>query len=430
MNRELSDREELRRMPRERLRVHQLEKLNRLLDAILPKNRFYAAKFDGLPRRLERLEQLEQFPLTTKDELLGETPTGLARHLTFDVERYSRYHRTSGTKGHPMAILDTADDWRWWIGTWQYVLDAAGIGERDRVLMAFSFGPFIGFWSAHDAVVARGALAIPTGGMSSLARLQLIQSIGATVIFCTPSYALHLAEVARNERLKPNEGSVRLLVVAGEPGGSIPSVRRQIESAWGAEVHDHCGATEIGPWGFTDRQARGLVVNEAEFIAEFLPVEHTVAGQSGPLAELVLTTLGRAGAPVIRYRTGDLVRPSFSASENDGSWVVLDGGILGRIDDMIIVRGVNVYPSSIEQVIREFPEVDEFRLVLRKRGLLDHLTVEVENRAGDVARIAQRLQVRLGLNVDVEPLPLGSLPRSEGKSRRLLDLRSASIGGS
>jgi phenylacetate-CoA ligase len=415
-------RQQARRLPRESLRALQLEKLNRLLDAVLPVNRFYAQKFAGLPPRLDHWEQLAEFPLTTKAELIGDGESMFARHLTYAPDRYTRFHRTSGTHGRPLAILDTSEDWIWWTSTWQYVLDAVGIEPRDRVAMAFSFGPFVGFWSAHDAVIARGALAVPTGGMSSAARLELILSLGCTIVFCTPTYALRLAEVARDQGLDLRTGNVRTLVVAGEPGGSIRSVRAQIESAWGATVFDHCGATEVGPWGFADGEHRGIIVNEAEFIAEFLPVDRAESTDAAPPVELVLTTLGRIGAPMIRYRTGDLVRPVLR-DDPACRWLLLDGGVLGRVDDMITVRGVNIYPGSIEQIVREFSGVEEFRIVVRKSGALDQLAVEIEDRGAESAMIAERLHVRLGLKVDVRAVPRGSLPRSEFKSRRIVDLR-------
>jgi phenylacetate-CoA ligase len=235
-----------------------------------------------------------------------------------------------------------------------------------------------------------------------------------------------LAEVARREQIDLRKNAVRALVVAGEPGGSIRAVRQQIEAAWNATVFDHCGATEVGPWGFADKDRRGIIVNEAEFIAEFTPIQNREGSSPAlgdPLYELVLTTLGRAGAPVIRYRTGDLVHPIYRDGQETCAWVLLEGGVLGRVDDMIYVRGVNVYPSAVEQIVREFPEVDEYQLVVRKRGSLDQLTVEVEDRSANSTRIAERLKLRLGLNVDVVCVPLGSLPRSEFKARRFVDLR-------
>ena len=190
------------------------------------------------------------------------------------------------------------------------------------------------------------------------------------------------------------------------------------------ESIDHGGATEVGPWGFADAEGRGLFVNESEFIAEFISVETGEPAQEGELAHLVLTTLARHGAPVIRYRTGDLVRPVWSAG-SDCRFVLLDGGILGRADDMMIIRGMNVYPSAIEQILRSFPEVVEFRMTARKRGALDELVVEVEDHLQQPDRIAEELRLRLGLKIEVRCAAAMSLPRFEGKGRRFVDLRNS-----
>jgi phenylacetate-CoA ligase len=220
---------------------------------------------------------------------------------------------------------------------------------------------------------------------------------------------------------------VERIIVAGEPGGSVPTTRERIETAWGAQVVDHGGATEIGAWGFADAEGRGLFVNESEFIAEFISLETGQAARDGELAHLVHTTLGRYGAPVIRYRTGDLVRPVWSAS-SDCRFVLLDGGILGRADDMMIIRGMNVYPSAIEQILRSFPEVVEFRMTARKRGALDELVVEVEDHLQRPERIAEELRLRLGLKIEVRCAPAMSLPRFDGKGRRFVDLRGVNVG--
>src|SRR5439155_14646097 len=341
----------------------------------------------------------------------------------FPLARYVRYHHTSGTRGRPMPVLDSAEDWQWWIDCWQFILDAAEIGPEDRAVLAFSFGPFIGFWSAHDALVARGGLVIPTGGMKTLARLELIRRTRATTLLCTPSYALRLAEVAHENRIDPASLEVRRIIVAGEPGGSVPAVRQQIEAAWKAIVIDHAGASEVGPWGYGDKAGRGLFVIETEFIAEFRSLATGAAAHDGELAELVLTTLGRYGSPVIRYRTGDIVRPRFAA-EGENHFTLLEGGVLGRADDMLIVRGVNIFPSSLEQIVRSFPEVVEFRATAVKQGSLDALVVEIEDRLDKPDRVARELKLRLGLKVDVRCVPLGSLPRFEGKGKRFHDQRS------
>jgi phenylacetate-CoA ligase len=396
--------------------------LNELFDAILPHNRFYRELLGGVSLPITTWDAFRALPFTFKEGLLSVYEGEWAANLTFPLDHYERFHRTSGTHGRPMNILDTAADWHWWTSCWQYVLDAADIIPADRVALAFSFGPYIGFWSAHDALVARHTLVIPTGGMTSLARLDLIRGTQATALCCTPSYALHLAEVAAANNLDLRGSDVTRIIVAGEPGGSVPAVREQIEAAWNAQVIDHAGASEIGPWGYATADGTGLHVLETEFIAEFLSLETEQPAQEGELAELVLTSLGRIGAPVIRYRTGDVVRPHWT-SKGENQFVQLSGGVVGRADDMLIIRGVNIFPSSVEQIVRSFPEVVEFRVVARREGALDTLHVEVEDRLQQPARIAQELHLRLGLQVPVTLVPLGSLPRFEGKGKRFWDER-------
>ncbi len=277
----------------------QLERLNQLLAKVLPHNALYAAKLTGMPTQLDRLDQLAELPFTNKDELLpsGEPPLAPA-NLTYPLEDYVRFHQTSGTRGRPLPVYDTAADWQWWIDCWHFVLDVAGITACDRAMLAFSFGPFIGFWTAFDALMARGALVAPGGGLSSLARIDLMERLQTTALFCTPTYALHLAEVAAQNQIALHHLPIEKIVVAGEPGGSMPAVRERIESTWNARLIDHAGASEIGAWGYADRDGRGLHVLETEFIAEFYNVESGEPAASGELSHLVLTTLGRTGAPL------------------------------------------------------------------------------------------------------------------------------------
>ena len=416
-------RRRLESLDAEALAHHQLGKLNLLLESILPQNRFYRDMLGEVDLPLKSLDQLSQFPFTFKDELIGKTQNSdIAANLTFSIDSYVRFHRTSGTRGRPLVVLDTKEDWQWWIECWQYVLDVAEIEEKDRVMMAFSFGPFIGFWSANDAVIARGALVIPGGGLSTVARLELIRTAKVTALFCTPTYALHMAEVATENQINIRSSSVRKIVVAGEPGGSVAAVRTRMEDAWGARVIDHSGATEVGPWGYANKEGTGLYVNEAEFIAEFLSVESGEVAGEGELAELVLTTLGRVGCPVIRYRTGDLVRPTWN-SEDACRFVFLEGGVLTRSDDMMVIRGVNVFPSSVEQILRSFPEIVEYRMTAHKEGQMDALLIEIEDHLNDPARVQKEFQLRLGLKVKVTTVPSASLPRFEGKGKRFVDKR-------
>jgi phenylacetate-CoA ligase len=417
------DRRRYEQMPREELARHQLARLNELLAETVPHNRFYAEKLAQVDLPLASLDELSRLPYTFKDELVTAPYAGeFAANLTYPLARYVRYHHTSGTRGRPMPVLDTARDWQWWIETWQFVLDAAEVGPEDRVFLAFSFGPFIGFWSAHDASAARGTLVIPGGGMNTLSRLEMIRRTRATVLFCTPSYALRLAEVAAENQIDPAGLYVRRIIVAGEPGGSVPALRRRIESVWNARLIDHAGASEVGPWGYGDKAGRGLFIAETEFIAEFLSLETGGPAEDGQQAELVLTSLGRFGSPVIRYRTGDVVRPRFEHL-GENRFVFLEGGVLGRTDDMLIVRGVNIFPSSVEQILRAFPEVVEYRVTVQRHNSRDLLGVEIEDRLAQPERVARELHVRLGLKVEVRCVPLGSLPRFEGKGKRFIDQR-------
>jgi phenylacetate-CoA ligase len=420
---DFNERRRMMQLDRGALAALQLQKLNCLLGQVLPGNEFYRRKLASCPTRLESLDQLASLPHTSKEELQPEAGgEPFAANRSYTTDRYVRCHQTSGTRGRPLVVLDTAEDWKWWIDCWQYVLDAAEVAQSDRALLAFSFGPFIGFWSAFDALAARGTLVVPGGGLSSLARLELMRQAEVTTLLCTPTYALRLAEVAAEHHINLAQLAVEKIIVAGEPGGSIPAIRERIESAFGARLIDHGGATEVGPWGFADAAGRGMHVTESEFIAEFISVETGRPAQEGEQAHLVLTTLGRSGAPVIRYRTGDIVRPVWNANESN-RFVLLEGGILGRADDMMIIRGMNVYPTAIEQILRSFPEVVEYRMTARKRGELDELIVEVEDHLQQPARIADELCLKLGLKIDVRCAAAMSLPRFDGKGRRFVDLR-------
>ncbi len=411
-------------LDRAALEQRQLERLNRLIARVRTSNGLYSRKLSDCPLQLESLDELGSMPFTTKDDLLPHSGKAGPANLTFEEHEYSRFHQTSGTRGRPMPVFDTPEDWQSWVAIWQYVLDAADIDSHDRALLAFSFGPFIGFWSAFDALIARGAMVIPGGGLSSRARLDLAERSGATALFCTPTYALRLAEVAHEQQVPITRLGIRKIVVAGEPGGSVPAVRERIEAAWDATVVDHAGASEIGPWGFGDVDGAGLHVVESDFIAEFLSIESGEHAAEGELSQLVITTLSRPGAPVIRYRTGDLVRPHWPV-DGPCRFVRLAGGVLGRADDMLVIRGVNIFPSSVEQILRSFPEVVEYRITARKRRSMDELFIEAEDRLNQPGRIARELEKQLGLKIEVSLAKPASLPRFEGKGHRFVDERVA-----
>ena len=310
------------------------------------------------------------------------------------------------------------------IDNWCDIFSAAGVSAADRIFFAFSFGPFIGFWLAFEAGEALGALSIPGGGLSSAARLRAIFTHRATVLCCTPTYALRLAEVAKEENIDLGKSPVRMIVVAGEPGGSIPATRARIEEAWpGAKVFDHHGMTEVGPVTYQcPAQAGVLHVLEGAYLPEIIDPETAEPVASGETGELVLTTLGRHGSPLIRYRTGDLVSAAESPCPCGHLDLALQGGILGRADDMVVVRGVNVYPSAVEEILRGAGGVAEYRVQISHKDALVEMSVEVEAETGDDSGLAKRLakafQETLALRVPVKLVEPCALPRFELKARR------------
>ena len=213
-------------------------------------------------RRLEELgigsePRLADLPPLTKRELVEDQERNppFGTNLTYPLERYTQLHQTSGTTGPPLRVLDTAEDWAWWRGRFAHMLRTGGVGPSDRVGLAYSFGPHVQFWAAIEGLREVGALAVPLGGMTSVQRLQTVADIGATAVWCTPTYALRLAEVAVEQRLDTALESVQRVICTGEPGASLPAVRSRIEEGFGASCIDHAGLTEAGPFGIPASRA-------------------------------------------------------------------------------------------------------------------------------------------------------------------------------
>lgn len=409
------------------IEAHQLARLQFGLSRILPSNRFYQEKFfkEKASITMDNLTDLSRLPFTTKQELVADQDAypPFGSNLTYPLRDYIRLHQTSGTTGRPLKILDTQESWEWWAECWMSVYQAAGVSSEDIVFLAFGFGPFIGFWSAYEGAKRLGALTVPGGGMDSLQRLRTMQEIGATVLVCTPSYALRLAEVALEHGIDTRDSMVRVTIHAGEPGASIPATRQRIERAWGARTFDHAGMTEMGAYGFACSEQQGIHINEGEFIAEILHPQSGQPVREGQDGELVLTNLGRWGSPAIRYRTGDLVRHGGYNCACGRTFLHLPGGVLGRVDDMLIVRGVNVYPSALADVLHRFPGVAEYRVIVTKEGAMDEIALQVECPPEIIAEIQEELRIALNLRVPIEPVEQGSLPRFELKARRVVDRR-------
>lgn len=411
--------------------VRQGQRLLELVRAIHGRNGFYTAKLDAADVDVGALrfpDDLERLPITEKSELVADQrqrpPWGSM--LTEPLVNYTRYSQTSATTGRPLRWLDTNASWQWMLECWKAVYRSALVDAPDRILFAFSFGPFLGLWTAFDAACQIGAQAIPCGGMSSEQRVALIDDVEPTVICCTPTYALRLAEVADERGRSLVQSSVRTLIVAGEPGGSIPDTRRLIEESWGARVIDHHGLTEVGPISFECQDAPGFLhLNENEFICEMLDADGRPV-PDGTRGELVVTNLGRTASPVLRYRTGDTVVRRSEPCPCGRTLARLEGGIIGRTDDMVTVRGINVYPTAIESVVRGFREITEFRTTVSSAAALRSVSIEIEVSPaaadGETVRehVARKLREVIGLNMDVRIASPGTLPRFEMKARRFV----------
>jgi phenylacetate-CoA ligase len=417
-------------MTRDQLRGLQWQKLAFGLDRVFQANPFYREKLRraGLDRAsIQRLEDLERLPLTTKDELLDEQaahpPYGSI--LTEPLERYTRLHQTSGTSGRRLRWLDTPESWNWIQACWKFIYHAIGVTARDRLFFAFSFGPFLGFWAAFEGALRHGCFALAGGGLTTRARLELLIENETTIVLCTPSYALRMAQAAVEHGIDLAAGRVRALILAGEPGANVPSIRQQLESAWNARVFDHWGMTEIGSLGieFADLPGK-LFLIESQAVFEFIDPKTGRFASEGEPAELVVSNLGRWACPLLRYRTGDLVRHRRDVHPPGLPFVYCDHGILGRTDDMLLIKGANVYPSAVEGILRGFAQIAEYQIEAVDRGGVTTVEIQIEpilSAAGDpmlATAVVKAVQDRLYFRPTVRMVDPGSLPRYEMKARR------------
>lgn len=422
-------------LSRAELAARQLTRLRTLAEELVTSNPFWGPRLIAAGCAAERLESLEDWrrlPTLRKGELVEDQrrrpPFGT--NLTQPSAAYTRLHQTSGTTtGEPLRWLDTPRNWSGMLECWQQIYRLMPLAVDHRAIFPFSFGPFLGFWAGFEGLLATGRFAVAGGGMSSEARLKLIRDLGLNLLACTPTYALRLIDVAESHGAPLRELGVRTILVAGEPGGNIPATRDRIATAWGADVVDHWGMTEVGPLGIAAEATRGqLTILETECLAEILAVDTDEPVPPGELGELVITTFFRVDSPVCRYRTGDLVRAATYPDPAGRSLLRLDGGILGRVDDMLIIRGNNLFPSSLEGVVREFPELVEFRIHVTEHRAMSELRLDVEPRADlpeasiaqVVEQLGRRIKDRWNFQAVVTAVAPGTLPRSEMKSRRIV----------
>jgi phenylacetate-CoA ligase len=430
-------------LPRANLRALQHLKLKRLCEWAYAKSDFHRRRWDAAkfhPDQLDSLDDLRRIPFMTRGEWMDaqvEAPP-FGSLLATSRDHAIRYHTTSGTTGKtPLRVLDGTKDWEWISEMWAYGLWGFGLRPCDAVLFAFSYGTFIGFWGAHYACEKIGCLVLSTGSATTESRVKSIIDMGVTVVCSTPTYALRMWQCAAEMGIDlARDSQVQRLIVSGEPAGTIPAVKRQLETAWGAKVGDTAGMTEIGSIMIFEcaRQPGGTHIIEDHFIEETLEHDGERPVPYGERAERVVTSLGRGFIPLIRYRTNDLVvRIPHSACGCGRTGDIYQGGIQGRWDDMKLVRGTNVYPRAVESIVRECAAVDEFQILLTREGVMDEISVLVELKPGREdhwGTLAERLHVDLadaheGLRFKVEHAAAGSLPRFELKAKRLVDQRPA-----
>jgi len=433
-------------MARDDLHALQLYKLRRMVAWAYANSPFHRAHFDaaGLtPEYIQTLDDLRRIPFMTREEwmasiadqpLFGDLPATAPANAI-------RYHLTSGTSGRtPIRVLDSTKDWDWIAEMWCYGLWGFGIRPQDSVYFAFGYGSFIGFWGAHYACEKMGALVIPGGAQTTEARVKQIVELGVTTVASTPTYALRLWQQATEMGINlATESKVDKLILSGEPAGSIPAVKRQLEEAWGAKAGDTAGMTELGTIMIFEcaRQPGGTHIIEDHYIEEVVDPATGEPVPYGTLGERVVTSFGRGFIPVLRYRTKDMVvKVPHTTCDCGRTGDLYDGGIRGRWDDMKLIRGTNVYPRAVEAIVREHDAIDEFQIyVWRRDDIRDEITIKLELKPGREAEwpaleagLARELaDAHEGLRFLIERMEPGTLPRFELKAKRLEDARPTAI---
>ncbi|HEX9236735.1 MAG TPA: AMP-binding protein, partial [Actinomycetota bacterium] len=392
--------------------------------------------------QIHSVDDLRRIPLMTREEWmqgqLDQPPFGPI--LAAPPETAIRYHMTSGTTGKtPIRVLDSMKDWEWIAEMWCYGLWGFGVRPQDVLFIAFGYATFIGFWGLHYACEKMGCLTLPGGAMATDQRVRQIVDMGATVVCSTPTYALRMAQEAKTMGVDLAGSPVQRLILSGEPAGSIPATKKLIEQEWGAKAGDTAGMTELGTIMIFEcaDQPGGTHIIEDNFIEEVLDPDSGEPVGYGELGERVVTSFGRGFIPVLRYRTRDFVLKVPGSTCSCGrTWDIYEGGIRGRVDDMKLVRGTNVYPRAVEAIVREHPEIDEFQIRLyTAEGRRDEIEilVEIPDEVVDAGALVARLEKELAdahenLRFGVRQADSGTLPRFELKAKRLVDERTL-IGG-
>lgn len=427
--------QEIETLDRERLSALQLERLGSLVERLAREVPHYREVLKGVSASdLVSLDDLERLPFTTKQTLRDHYPFGL---LAVPLERVVRVHASSGTTGKPSVVAYTRADMNLWAEVMARSLTAGGVTSNDRVHNAYGYGLFTGGLGFGLGAETVGAATVPVSGGNTRRQLMLLEDLGATVLCSTPSYALVLAETAEQEKINPSRFRLRVGFFGAEPW--TEAVRGELEARLGLEAFDTYGLSEIiGPGVAVEcGEHRGLHVAEDHFLPEVIDPDSGKSLPPGAEGELVLTTMTKEGLPLLRYRTRDRVRLIRERCAC-GRTLARIGRVQGRTDDMMIVRGVNVFPSQIEAALLGVAGLSSQYVVVvdRKKDHLDELeiwvepTMEVANQ-GDftLSRLQEQAQIRvhsmLGIHARVRVVKHRELERSQGKAVRVIDRRGS-----
>lgn len=431
----------LETMPLEKLFELQLFKFKRILAWAYEHAPFYRRlyKEEGLePADIKSLADIQNIPTVDKGMLRGvqeNPPFPYGDMLAVPTDEVTVFRQTSGTTGTPVYQGDTWQDWEWFTELWAYILYAHGYRSTDRVFIPFGYNIFIAFWGGHYAAEKIGCEVVPGGVLDTAARILKMQELKCTAFMATPTYVLGMAETARNKLGidVARELDVQKITCAGEPGASIPTTKKRMEEAWGAKVYDHIGATEWGAWSYEClAQSGGLHVNDAFHLVEIEDM-HTgeIITEPDREGKMIITAFDRIAKPCIRFDTKDVIRWADYECECGRTFRLIDGGIVGRADDITKVKGVLLAPTAIEEVVRSVPELgDEYEVVVEKKGEVDDILLKVEFSPGKegeqeaaLSFLKDQLRLKTNLGYRIEVHPFGSLPRYDVKAKRFKDLR-------
>lgn len=428
----------LETMPRERLRKLQLMKFRRIFTWAYENSPFYGKLYRDAgiePGDIKTYEDIRKVPRTDKGmlrDVQNRPPFPYGDMLAVPLPQVTAFRQTSGTTGTPVYQADTWQDWEWWAECWAYILYAQGYRDTDRMFIPFGYNIFVAFWACHYGAEKLGCEVVPGGVLDTEARIMKMQELKCTSFGATPTYVLGMADTARKMGIDPRSIGIQRITCAGEPGASIVTTKKRIEDAWGAKVYDHIGATEIGAWCYSCTFQKGLHVNEAFFLVEIEDVDTgEIIDSPGKNGKMVITALDRMAKPCIRFDSKDVIRWADYECGCGRTFRSIDGGAIGRADDITKVKGVLLAPTAIEEVVRSFVELsDEYEVVVSKKGDIDEILLKIEIIPGfekkepDILkRLKDLLRVKTNLGYITEIHPYGSLPRYALKAKRFNDLR-------